>query len=438
MFSRLVEIGIPLLKLSEIADTASGGTPDRNTSSFFGGSHPWLKSGELNDGLVTEIEESITDSGLENSSAKVFPSGTLLIALYGATVGKTGILGIASATNQAVCAVMPKTKDVRVAYLHWFFRHKREDFLQNSFGGAQPNISQRILRDTVLPVPSPEIQETVAAFLQAVQQRMRDHSSPLPELPALFADQRRIVVRIEELAAKIEEARILRQQSAEQAAALSTSVRRSLFGETPGVNWVPLKQFVADIENGKSPQCEPHPASEDEWGVLKVGAVSFGSFDEGENKALPVGLGFDPRYEVRPGDFLMSRANTTELVGACAIVARTRSRLLLSDKVFRFHFQRDVEVLPQWLDHAMKSPVLRYQIERGASGTSPTMKNISKEKVLRLLLPRHALPEQQRIVAGLDDLQKHTDALKALQAETSAELDALMPSILDKAFRGEL
>ena len=134
----------------------------------------------------------------------------------------------------------------------------------------------------------------------------------------------------------------------------------------------------------------------------------------------------------------MSRANTTDLVGACAIVARTRQRLLLSDKTFRFHFRRDVEVLPRWLDHAMKSPVLRDQIERGASGTSPTMKNISKEKVLRLLLPPHAFPQQRRIVAYLDDLQEQTNVLEALQAETSVELDALMPSILDKAFRGEL
>lgn len=134
----------------------------------------------------------------------------------------------------------------------------------------------------------------------------------------------------------------------------------------------------------------------------------------------------------------MTRANTSELVGACAIVARTRPRLLLSDKTFRFHFRRGVEVVPQWLDHAMKSPVLRDQIERGASGTSPTMKNISKEKVLRLLLPPHAPPEQRRIVAYLDDLQEQINSLKALQAETSAEFDALMPSILDKAFRGEL
>jgi type I restriction enzyme S subunit len=246
------------------------------------------------------------------------------------------------------------------------------------------------------------------------------------------------VTRIDELAVKIEEARRLHQQATKEVKALNVSARRTLFGETPQANWIPLSCFVAEIENGKSPQCESRPASNDEWGVLKVGAVSFGAFDERENKALPVELEFNPTYEVRSGDFLMSRANTTELVGACAIVGHTRPRLLLSDKTFRFHFRRDTKFSLQWLGHAMKSPALREQIERGASGTSPTMKNISKEKVMGILLPPHSFPEQCGIVAKLDALQAQVDALKKLQAETSAELDAMLPSILDKAFKGEL
>lgn len=257
---------------------------------------------------------------------------------------------------------------------------------------------------------------------------------PLPPLSV----QRRIVSRIEELTAKINEARGLRQKVAVELAMLISSARRSVFGDRPQENWIPLSQFVAEIENGRSPQCESRPATGEEWGVLKVGAVSFGSFDDRENKALPLGLKFDPRYEVRSGDFLMSRANTTELVGACAIIDHTRPRLLLSDKTFRFHFRCMQSFSPYWLDHAMKSPALREQIELAASGTSPTMKNISKEKVLKLVIPPHSFPEQCRIVAKLTALYAQVDALKKLQAETAAELDALLPSILDKAFTGNL
>jgi len=257
---------------------------------------------------------------------------------------------------------------------------------------------------------------------------------PLPPL----VEQRRVVARVEELAAQIHEVRTLRHQAAEEADALTISASRSLFGEMPKKNWAPLNHLVSEIENGKSPQCESSPASIDEWGVLKVGAISFGSFDEQENKALPIGVTPNPKYEVRPGDFLMSRANTTELVGACAIVGQTRPRLLLSDKTFRFHLQRNIEVEPHWLDYAMKSPAIREQIERGATGTSPTMKNISKQKVMELLLPPHMQSEQRRIVAELDALHAEVDALKRLQAETAAELDALLPAILDKAFKGQL
>jgi len=257
---------------------------------------------------------------------------------------------------------------------------------------------------------------------------------PLPPL----AEQRRVVARIEELAAQVLEARNLRRQAAEEAETLLASYRRATFGEVPANDWIPLSDYVANIVNGKSPATDGRPASADEWGVLKVGAVSFGVFDERQNKALPISFDVAPALEVRPRDFIMSRANTVELVGACALVRKTRPKLMLSDKTFRFVFSEPRKVVPEYLEQALKSPALREQIERGASGTSPTMKNISKEKVLALRLPPFALAEQRRIVAELGGLQAELDALKRLQAETATELDALLPSILDRAFNGSL
>jgi type I restriction enzyme S subunit len=246
------------------------------------------------------------------------------------------------------------------------------------------------------------------------------------------------VAQIEELSAKINEARELGAASFEESKALVKSTAGLLFGKLPRTDWVPLSRFIYEIENGKSPQCESRPATRQEWGVLKVGAVSFGAFDERENKALPVGVRFDPRHEVRAGDFLMSRANTTELVGACTIVGQTRRQLLLSDKTFRFHLRPDAEIIPQWLDQVLKSPALRDQIERGASGTSPTMKNISKEKVMALMLPPHSLVRQRHVVAQLETLRQRVDVSKKLQADAGTELNALLPSILDSAFKGKL
>lgn len=256
-------------------------------------------------------------------------------------------------------------------------------------------------------------------------------------LPPL-AEQQRIVARIENLSAQIHKARSSRELALWEAEVLMDSYRRNKFGMTSMPHWILLSEYVATIENGKSPATEGRPASDDEWGVLKVGAVSFGSFNEKQNKALPIAYTPLPSLEVKPGDFLMSRANTRELVGACAMVRESRPKLMLSDKTFRFVFRSPRTVLPEYLEQVLKSPALREQIEREASGTSPTMKNISKAKVLSLLLPPMTLSEQRKIVAELNALRSEVNALRCLQTKTVAELDSLLPAILDRAFKGEL
>jgi type I restriction enzyme S subunit len=257
---------------------------------------------------------------------------------------------------------------------------------------------------------------------------------PLPPIP----EQRRLVARIKDLTEQINEARALRRDAAKEAEALLASYRRSLFGATPKDDWVALGTFVAHIENGKSPATDGRPAASNEWGVLKVGAVSFGSYDEKQNKALPISFNAPESLQVRSGDFLMSRANTRELVGACAIVRETRAKLMLSDKIFRFVFREPRSVLPEYMNQVLKSPALREQIERAASGTSSTMKNISKEKVLALRLPPFGLAKQQEAMRALEALQSEVDGLRHLHTETATELDALLPSVLSNAFAGEL
>ena len=156
-------------KLGNVCDTTSGGTPSRDRPDFFNGEIPWLKSGELKDTLIMDSEERITEEGLQNSNAKIFMKGTLLIALYGATTGKTGILDIDAATNQAICAISPNKNIIEKDYLHWFLRFKRDDYLFKSFGGAQPNISQKLLKETKIPIPPLHEQCRIVAYLDSLQ-----------------------------------------------------------------------------------------------------------------------------------------------------------------------------------------------------------------------------------------------------------------------------
>ena len=152
----------PLVRLGDVAKTGSGGTPKRTSPAYYGGGIPWVKSGELGDSTVYETQETISKAGLDESSAKLFPKGTLCVALYGATVGKLGILGVAAATNQAVCGIfLPPEIDTRFAYR--FLESKRRELVGMGKGGAQSNISQEIIRDLKFPLaPLAEQQRIVA------------------------------------------------------------------------------------------------------------------------------------------------------------------------------------------------------------------------------------------------------------------------------------
>lgn len=257
---------------------------------------------------------------------------------------------------------------------------------------------------------------------------------PLPPL----TEQRRIVGKIERLKGKTEEANKLRHMQQMESAALLRSLRRHAIASCPDSQWKPLGELVVDIENGWSPACHGFPANEGKWGVLKVGAVSFGTFDPRENKELPESLVAKPHLEIRPGDFLMSRANTTLLVGACAIADNPPPRLMLCDKIFRFRFLDDGPISPEYLDQVLKSPQLRDQIERAATGTSSTMKNISKAKILALRIPVPSVAQQRSIASAMRVTEaKLRDSENSFEHATKA-INALLPSILDRAFRGEL
>lgn len=166
-------------KLGDLNETTSGGTPKRSNKDYYGGDIPWLKSGELEDNVITKAEETITELGLKKSSAKIFPTGTLLIALYGATVGKTGKLAIESATNQAICGIFNEGQVFYDQYLWHYLISFRNNLIEKSFGGAQPNISQGIIQNLNVPLPPLAEQrviveqvETLFHFADEVEQRV--------------------------------------------------------------------------------------------------------------------------------------------------------------------------------------------------------------------------------------------------------------------------
>ena len=151
--------------LSEVGTWQSGGTPSRSNKSYYGGNIPWLKTGDLNDGLISDIPESITEEAVANSSAKINPTDSVLIAMYGATIGKLGILTFPATTNQACCACI-EYEAVAQMYLFYFLLSQRTAFIEKGGGGAQPNISKEIIVNTYIPLPPLSEQHRIVAEIK--------------------------------------------------------------------------------------------------------------------------------------------------------------------------------------------------------------------------------------------------------------------------------
>ena len=151
--------------LGVIGTWQSGGTPSRSNKSYYGGNIPWLKTGDLNDGYITHIPEFITEEAVVNSSAKLNPVGSVLIAMYGATIGKLGILTFPATTNQACCACI-EYDAIDPMFLFYFILSQRTAFIAKGGGGAQPNISKEIIVKTYIPLPPFLEQQRIVAEIE--------------------------------------------------------------------------------------------------------------------------------------------------------------------------------------------------------------------------------------------------------------------------------
>lgn len=156
-------------ELGEICATTSGGTPKSTEQKYYqNGTIRWLKSGEVANGFIYDTEQKITQEGLNNSSAKILPIDTVLVAMYGATAGQVGLLKVESATNQAVCGILPNDKLIP-EYLYYLLKGKKDYLISLSTGGAQPNISQTIIKKLRIPVPPLSVQKEIVDEIEAYQ-----------------------------------------------------------------------------------------------------------------------------------------------------------------------------------------------------------------------------------------------------------------------------
>lgn len=262
------------------------------------------------------------------------------------------------------------------------------------------------------------------------------------------SEQKQIVSNIEELFSEldkgIEELKTAQQQlKVYRQAVLKWAFEGRLTNEDVKDGELPeewtqamLGTYITHIDAGKSFRCEERPPKSNEVGILKVSSVTWGFYDEEESKTCFSTDSLNENYLVKEGDFLFSRANTIELIGACVIVHSVSKILMLSDKILRFTFSD--EVSKKYVLYYLRSRKGRREIERLSTGNQESMRNIGQEKIKQIVTPITSLEEQQQIVQEIESRLSVCDKIEDTITDSLKQAEALRQSILKKAFEGKL
>lgn len=405
------------VRLGEVAEVVGGGTPPRGESDCWNGSIPWVTPTEvtrLTGRTLAETRECITAVGVKRAGLKLLPAGTVLLTTR-ATIGAVARVVSPVTTNQGFQNLVPR-EGIDSGWLYYTAQRSREVLERLAGGSTFKEVSPQSVRslDLLLP-PLPE-QRAIAAVLDTVDDTIE---------------------RTEAVIAATEE---LRRALLHELLTRGVPGMHSEWKHVPGLGTVPacwevttLGECLDGIEAGRSPLAESRSARDGEWGVLKVSSVSWGDFRPQENKALIAGTQPEPRFEVRPGDVLLSRANTPDLVGRAVLVKTTPPKLLLSDKTLRLIPNR-ARITREFLLVALSTPSARTQISGSASGSSRSMFNVSQEALRGTQLALPPLAEQRRIA---ELLTTAADTSASARDEADA-LECMKVTLADELLSGSL
>lgn len=362
---------------------------------------------------------SESDFNSEHARTQIAP-GDVLLTIVG-TIGRTAVVPADAPkfTLQRSVAVLKAQLAAEPRYLAYVIESPdvQRYFEENAKGTAQKGIYLAALGEVEVSLaPLPE-QKRIADKLDTLLARVDACRDRLDRVPGILRRFRQSVL----------------------AAATSGELTRE-WREERGLDvdrWArsTVGQLIEGIEAGLNVQCEERPPAEGERGLVKISAVTWGTYDDNESKTLPRGVEVPERSRIRTGDFLISRANTLELVGACVIVHRVTRPVFLSDKILRL-------VMPEewkpWLLLVLQSPEGRREIEARASGNQLSMRNLSQANLREIPVQIPSPDERAEIVRRVESLLAVAGELERRCQVQRAMVEKLTPSVLAKAFRGEL
>jgi type I restriction enzyme S subunit len=389
-------------KLSDLAKTTSGGTPSRSNKDYWGGSIPWVKSGELGDSKVEKNEEFITELGLKNSSAKLFPKESLLLALYGATAGKLGVLTYDAATNQAVCCISQDDRLLKRDFLRYYLLSQRKKIIEDSFGGAQPNISQAYVREIDIPTPPITEQTRIVEKLDALLTRIDTAIEHLQESVTLKSS-------------------LLQSALDGQFAAIADRMSIESLAEVKGGKRLPKGEKLSD-------DVTDHPyirvADFTDKGTIDLSGIKYISKEIHEQIK---------RYVISKDDLYISIAGTIGKTGFVppeldgANLTENAAKLVIKDKQ-----QLDLSYL------YLFTLTSDFSAQAGLATKTVAQPKLALTRLSKIEIPMCSLEEQKALVTTIEALKSKIHDAEAVLLGKIEDLKNLKASILDSAFKGQL
>lgn len=389
--------------LSSVAEWGAGGTPSRKNPDYYEGDIPWIKTGELDDGYIFDSEEKITEEAVAHSSAKLFPVGSVLVAMYGATIGKTAILGIPATTNQA-CASARCNDTLDNKYLFYYLRSQKDSFIAKGKGGAQPNISQDIIKS---------------------------HPIPLPPL----AEQQRIVEQIETLFLKLDEAKdnsceVVDKTRLRKSAILQAAFDGSLTKKWRSDNGIKMGSWkTKKIGDIVKPVKDKYDPTKDEMldipyiGLEHMeksgGIIGSGSPEEVKSTKTLFSKGDILYGKLRP---YLDKHDVVDFDGMCS------TDILV--------YRAENESTARYINYLLGTiDFMDYAVENSSGINLPR----TSEKIVSAYEVEFPTVEEQDAICNiLDSMLQRENEIIDVAEDFIERVDLMKKSILAKAFRGEL
>ena len=408
------------VRLGEIGDWSAGGTPSRSNPEYYGGNIPWLKTGDLNDSYIDSIPEKITIEGFNHSSLRLNPVGSVLVAMYGATIGKLGILTLPATTNQACCACIP-FNGINSKFLFYFLMGQRDNFIKMGAGGAQPNISKQKIVAYYFPLPPLAEQKRIVAKIEELlpyveeydkaQTRLQAFEEKFPEdmkksilqyaMEGKLVEQRKEEGTARELfqAIQKEKARLVAEKKIKKTKPLPPVTEEEKPFDIPeSWEWVRWGNVVETVSARRV-----HKKDWQTKGVPFYRAREIAKLAENGvvNNELFISEEMYKMYSIsgvpQPGDLMITAVGT---LGKTYIV-QDGDKFYYKDASV-ISLQNYGHITPKYLKFAMESPFMLQQIKSNSSGT--TVSTLTIVRMNDYLLPLPPLAEQKRIVAKIEEL----------------------------------